>query len=113
MKISVLCALAIAMLSRTQAWRSTSRIISKSATRRLFSTAGIGEPINARINQKVDLSSEKVVNTISLKPGEKYVVCRCWQSSKFPACDGAHAAHNKRTGDNLGPCIITVPKADA
>lgn len=80
---------------------------------RLASTAasqGQGDGCCARFNTKVDLASDKVVNTINLKPGEKFVACRCWQSAKFPACDGAHSAHNKRTGDNLGPVIITVPK---
>ena len=38
---------------------------------------------------------------------EKAVYCRCWKSKKFPYCDGAHNAHNKKTGDNLGPLIIT------
>ena len=31
---------------------------------------------------------------------------RCWKSKKFPYCDGAHNAHNKATGDNVGPLII-------
>jgi CDGSH-type Zn-finger protein len=47
-----------------------------------------------------------------LKNGEKAVYCRCWESGKFPLCDGAHMAHNKQTGDNLGPLIVTVPKAE-
>ncbi len=25
---------------------------------------------------------------------------------QFPYCDGAHAVHNKETGDNVGPLII-------
>lgn len=63
-----------------------------------------------RFNTKIDLQNEKVVNTISLKAGEKAVLCRCWKSSKFPYCDGAHVAHNKETGDNLGPCIAVGTK---
>jgi hypothetical protein len=98
-----------------------------------------------RFNKLIDMESEKVVNNISIGPGEKRsregvdrnwvsfksskpssspqystntdtvvsgekcVVCRCWQSSKFPLCDGSHVKHNKATGDNLGPAIIAGP----
>ena len=62
-----------------------------------------------RINNKIDLTSAKVVNTIEMKSGEKCVICRCWKSSKFPNCDGAHAVHNKETGDNVGPVIVIAP----
>lgn len=31
------------------------------------------------------------------------------RSKKFPYCDGAHAAHNAATGDNVGPLIIKAP----
>ena len=26
--------------------------------------------------------------------------------AQFPMCDGAHVAHNKETGDNVGPLIV-------
>lgn len=30
---------------------------------------------------------------------------------QFPYCDGAHGAHNKETGDNVGPiCILRKNK---
>ena len=32
--------------------------------------------------------------------------CRCWRSATFPLCDGAHAAHNAQTGDNVGPLVL-------
>ena len=32
--------------------------------------------------------------------------CRCWKSSKYPLCDGAHKQHNQETGDNIGPIVI-------
>ena len=61
----------------------------------------------------------------------KKVFCRCWKSKTFPYCDGSHVAvstqrrtaptqrltrgsraqHNKATGDNLGPLIVTKAKA--
>mmetsp|Transcript_9488 Transcript_9488/g.27743 ORF Transcript_9488/g.27743 Transcript_9488/m.27743 type:complete len:100 (-) Transcript_9488:415-714(-) len=63
----------------------------------------------ARINQMVDLDSEKVVNTVELD-GKK-VFCRCWKSGTWPLCDASHVKHNKETGDNVGPLIVTPPKA--
>lgn len=47
---------------------------------------------------------------MDVKAGEKKVFCRCWESGTFPLCDGKHMAHNKATGDNLGPLIVTVEK---
>ena len=35
----------------------------------------------------------------------KKAYCRCWKSKTFPLCDGAHAAHNAATGDNVGPLV--------
>uniref|UniRef100_A0A7S3M390 Iron-binding zinc finger CDGSH type domain-containing protein n=1 Tax=Spumella elongata TaxID=89044 RepID=A0A7S3M390_9STRA len=67
-----------------------------------------------RFNKIVDVYSPKVVSNITLSPGEKVILCRCWLSSKFPLCDGSHGKHNKATGDNLGPVVVTVsqqPKA--
>ena len=32
--------------------------------------------------------------------------CRCWQSKRFPLCDGSHRAYNAEHGDALGPLII-------
>ncbi|GMT19191.1 hypothetical protein PFISCL1PPCAC_10488, partial [Pristionchus fissidentatus] len=52
-----------------------------------------------------------VVNTVDIEDiTEKKAYCRCWKSSKFPLCDGSHNAHNKETGDNLGPLIIDRKK---
>mmetsp|Transcript_5437 Transcript_5437/g.7339 ORF Transcript_5437/g.7339 Transcript_5437/m.7339 type:complete len:105 (-) Transcript_5437:215-529(-) len=65
-----------------------------------------------RKNTKVDLDSPKVATMESIGAGEKKVYCRCWESGTFPLCDGAHMAHNKENGDNVGPLIVSVPKED-
>mmetsp|Transcript_1798 Transcript_1798/g.2589 ORF Transcript_1798/g.2589 Transcript_1798/m.2589 type:complete len:102 (+) Transcript_1798:90-395(+) len=65
-----------------------------------------------KINSKIDLDSPKVVNNESLEPGEKKVYCRCWLSGTFPLCDASHVAHNKETGDNVGPLIVAAPKEE-
>jgi len=64
-----------------------------------------------RINQSIDLDSPKVATMDKLSQGGKKVYCRCWQSGTFPLCDGAHVAHNKETGDNVGPLILSAAKS--
>lgn len=64
-----------------------------------------------KINTGIDLDSPKVVTMEKLEAGDKKVYCRCWQSGTWPLCDAAHVAHNKETGDNVGPLIVSVPKA--
>lgn len=36
----------------------------------------------------------------------RVAICRCWQSKKFPFCDGSHNAFNQEHSENLGPMII-------
>jgi len=83
-----------------------------------------GSPVNTRrsthlsvegggkINGKIDLESPKVVNNVAIDAGEKKVFCRCWKSGTFPLCDAAHVAHNKETGDNVGPLIVSCAKTE-
>ncbi len=50
-------------------------------------------------------SAEKnghIRHIVTLQPGEKVMLCRCYQSSKFPLCDIAHA---KCQGD-VGPVVV-------
>jgi len=62
----------------------------------------------ARCNAKIKLECDKVVDSQDIEDvGEKKAYCRCWKSKKFPLCDGSHNAHNKETGDNVGPLIIS------
>lgn len=37
---------------------------------------------------------------------EKIALCRCWQSKKFPLCDGSHRQYNDEHQDHLGPIIV-------
>ncbi len=64
-----------------------------------------------RANYSIKLGAEKVVDKVALgdivSSDRKNLFCRCWESKTFPYCDGSHAKHNKRTGDNTGPLIIT------
>ena len=64
--------------------------------------------VHARINNSIDLDSPKVATQEKLSDGDKKVYCRCWQSGTFPLCDGSHMAHNKETGDNVGPLILSA-----
>lgn len=45
--------------------------------------------------------------------GKKAPVCRCWQSKKFPLCDGSHNAFNKETGSHVGPLVISATEAES
>ncbi|MEA3334895.1 MAG: CDGSH iron-sulfur domain-containing protein [Chloroflexota bacterium] len=38
--------------------------------------------------------------------GKVVALCRCWQSNKFPYCDGTHREVNAANNDNVGPAII-------
>ena len=59
------------------------------------------------INDAIDKENPKVVTMVKTSEvDKKAVMCRCWKSGTFPACDAAHVAHNKETGDNVGPLII-------
>ncbi len=45
--------------------------------------------------------------------GETVAFCRCWQSGKFPYCDGTHRKINAETGDHVAPVVVTAgPPAD-
>ncbi|GIM09182.1 hypothetical protein Vretimale_13078 [Volvox reticuliferus] len=61
-----------------------------------------------QINPSIRKNEAKVADfvTASELPKPKAVLCRCWRSTKFPYCDGAHLQHNKDTGDNVGPLVI-------
>ena len=37
--------------------------------------------------------------------GKTVAFCRCWQSDKFPYCDGTHKKLNAE-GDKVGPVIV-------
>ncbi|KAL6734068.1 hypothetical protein Aduo_004649 [Ancylostoma duodenale] len=61
----------------------------------------------ARMNTKIQLGNATVIDAVDVKDiGEQEGFCRCWKSSKFPYCDGAHVKHNQKTGDNVGPLVV-------
>mmetsp|Transcript_41295 Transcript_41295/g.122581 ORF Transcript_41295/g.122581 Transcript_41295/m.122581 type:complete len:146 (-) Transcript_41295:235-672(-) len=68
------------------------------------------EPGKINCTGKIEPDSPKVVTQDKLKAGDKKVYCRCWLSGTFPMCDGSHAKHNDKTGDNVGPLIVAVEK---
>ena len=44
--------------------------------------------------------------SLTIKPGEKVALCRCWQSTTFPLCDGLHKKLNEEQGCCLGPVVV-------
>lgn len=43
----------------------------------------------------------------TIAPGDTVAFCRCWQSAKFPYCNGTHRKLNAE-GENVGPVIVTA-----
>jgi CDGSH-type Zn-finger protein len=55
--------------------------------------------------RRVDVLNITEVRAL-LETQKQVQVCRCFASKTFPFCDGSHNAHNKATGDNVGPVVI-------
>ncbi|HEY81315.1 MAG TPA: CDGSH iron-sulfur domain-containing protein [Anaerolineae bacterium] len=50
-------------------------------------------------------------HTEDVPAGKTVAFCRCWQSEKFPYCDGAHRKVNAETGDHVGPVVVKAVTA--
>ncbi|XP_068912200.1 CDGSH iron-sulfur domain-containing protein 2 homolog [Tenebrio molitor] len=73
---------------------------------RAFCPHGRPQP-SGRVNTKILMDNPKVVDMIDIEDiSEKAALCRCWKTKNWPYCDGSHGAHNKETGDNLGPVVV-------
>lgn len=60
-----------------------------------------------KVNPIIKKNEAKVVDSVDIEDiTEKAVFCRCWRSKNWPYCDGSHGAHNKETGDNVGPLVV-------
>lgn len=51
-------------------------------------------------------------STVCCQQNERIALCRCWQSKKFPYCDGAHRAYNDAHGTAFGPVIVNQPEVE-
>jgi len=70
--------------------------------------SGVCGGSKGQVNQSVQKDQAKVVHCIDVEElGESTAFCRCWRSKEFPYCDGSHVAHNKCTGDNVGPLCVS------
>jgi CDGSH-type Zn-finger protein len=49
----------------------------------------------------------------SIPAGNTVAFCRCWQSGKFPYCDGTHRTVNAEKGDQVGPVVVKAAAEDA
>jgi CDGSH-type Zn-finger protein len=61
--------------------------------------------------EPTEINPERPKHHITIVPGEKVSICRCWKSKKFPICDGAH-----KEIPGQGPCVViaaaTVPEPE-
>lgn len=44
--------------------------------------------------------------------GKQVSICRCWQSTKHPFCDGSHSAYNTKIGDQIGPLKVKAVESE-
>ena len=51
-------------------------------------------------------------DSVVLEKGDRKAFCRCWQSKKFPLCDGSHKAWNEQNNDKIGPMIVECCSKD-
>jgi hypothetical protein len=77
--------------------------------------AKVKNPADDQINKTIKKDCDKCVDKVEIEDinvdlAKGKFMCRCWKSKNWPYCDGAHAEHNKLTGDNVGPLAIVAKK---
>eukprot|EP00741_Cyanophora_paradoxa_P003578 tig00000093_g3475.t2 len=85
----------------------------KSAAASASAEPAQNEMASRRSNADADADNGPIINNKglpqshreTLEPGKEVWICRCWQSSTFPYCDGAHKKLNEK-GDKVAPAGI-------
>ena len=72
---------------------------------RMQEASAVSTPINGD-------KKHEMKEMYSIDAGKKAPICRCWQSKKFPLCDGSHNKFNKETGSHVGPLVVSAAKPE-
>ncbi len=55
-----------------------------------------------------EVKTQGVLTIVTLKPGEKVALCRCYKSKNFPFCDGSH-----KDEPGKGPAVVEYREEQA
>ncbi|KAF2073008.1 hypothetical protein CYY_005686 [Polysphondylium violaceum] len=75
----------------------------------LITSTFSSQPIPEKPTKEWDVSEQnfslKGPVPVDPKEADKWI-CRCGQSKNYPYCDGAHKAHNEKTGSTIAPLKV-------